>query len=533
MPKFSRHLRVGLQLKAVLVLTVVVIAVMAAGGWFYFSAARRSLRGNDLRHGARLGEALGLAAQDNLRQRREPALQRLVSGFVANDNVRYVILLDRQGNVVASASRGAEASRYSTLAELPVAISDVHQAEPDALIIARPIVATGSGISKDELVGAVRLVLDTSDTTGNLAEMRQRMAAAAAGIVFCATPLGFLLVWRVMVQPFRRLVSATRRLAEGDFTARTSVRRNDEIGELAAAFDVMADEVSRMRDELVTANQRLERKVTERTAELQQANHRLRAEMAEKEDFLRAVSHDLNAPLRNIAGMATMAMMKWGQRLPEQVMDRLRRIRANVDAGSTLITELLELSRIKTSPQDRRVVDIEKLLSDLTRTFEFELKARKIKLEIDRPLPSLYVEKNRIRQVFQNLIDNAIKYMHRRTGGRIDVGYDFIDGMQRFWVADNGPGISADQQQKIFYVFRRAQSPASADTEGKGIGLAVVKTVVCNYGGQAWVQSQPGEGATFYFTLDGQCTKPPGRESQREFETDSRHRQVACRPAAV
>ena len=107
-----------------------------------------------------------------------------------------------------------------------------------------------------------------------------------------------------------------------------------------------------------------------------------------------------------------------------------------------------------------------------------------------------------MRQVFQNLIDNAVKYMDRAEGGRICVGHQRVGRLEQFYVQDNGPGIRTDQQAEIFTVFRRAREEASSQVEGKGVGLAVVRQVVANYRGQAWVESEPGRGATFYFTLE-------------------------------
>jgi len=259
--------------------------------------------------------------------------------------------------------------------------------------------------------------------------------------------------------------------------------------------------------------------VADRTAELEVANRRLREEMAEKEHFLRAVSHDLNAPLRNIAGMATMIMTNWRHELPEEVLARLQRIQSNVDAETSLIGELLELSRIRSRPQKRQVVAMGAMLADLARTFEFELRNRSIELHVAQTMPSLYVEKNRIREVFQNLIDNAVKYMDKPQGGQITVGYEPAGEFHRFSVADNGPGIPADQQDGIFCVFRRAAGPSACRVEGKGVGLAVVKSVVSNYDGLAWVESVPGRGATFYVTLSARNTQPPAQDANDDAFT--------------
>ena len=290
------------------------------------------------------------------------------------------------------------------------------------------------------------------------------MYLTTVGIVGCALPLGYILVWRVILQPLGKLVSAVRRLGRGDREARVALDRHDEIGQLAGAFDGMAGRVQSMQAELLEANEALEQKVAARTRELRVANRRLRTEMSEKEDFLRAVSHDLNAPLRNIAGMVTLIMMKWRDRIPEELLARLQRIQANVDTETELLAELLELSRIRTRPQRRTTVDMVAVIRQVAETFDFELKSHEISLTIVPPMPRLHVEKNRIRQVFQNLIDNAIKYVGRPSGGRIVVAYESIDGFHQFSVADNGPGIAPGQKEKVFQVFQRGPGAADPDT---------------------------------------------------------------------
>src|SRR5262249_22893443 len=157
------------------------------------------------------------------------------------------------------------------------------------------------------------------------------------------------------------------------------------------------------------ANADLEDKVEQRTAQLETANRRLSSEIAEKEDFLRAVSHDLNAPLRNISGMATMLLMKHRESFDEDIIHRLERIQKNVEIETDLIGELLELSRIKTRRHKLEAADIDAMVRELRDVFENDLKTRGIDLIVDTPMPLLFCEKPRLRQVFQNLIDNAIK----------------------------------------------------------------------------------------------------------------------------
>ncbi|MFP4105322.1 MAG: sensor histidine kinase [Phycisphaerae bacterium] len=504
---YNKQLGVGLALKAVLILAFVVVTVTVTGGYFYFCTARQSLRNADRLHAERMGQAIGLAAQHDLHRNKFIPLQRLATDLLRNDRVHYVALLDEDGTVVATASQGPHAERWAELISLPVSVSGASQVNDDVLTLSRPIIAPSQDGRAPEIVGAVRLALDTSSTTTRLVAVQQRMGVIAAAIVLCGIPLGYLLVWRVMVQPVKKLASLMHDLAGGDFSARLRMKRNDEIGQLAKGFNTMAFEVDRMRKHLMLSADRLEQKVQDRTTELEMTNRRLRDAIREKDDFLRAVSHDLNAPLRNIAGMATMIMMKWQSELPEEVVARLQRIQTNVDMETSMISELLELSRIKTRPQKRESVDMGRLISVLKGTFEYELKERDIEVDIVGNMPSIYVEKNRIRQAFQNLIDNAIKYMHRSRGGRIEVGYKFVDGYHRFCVADTGPGIPHEQLDRIFTVFRRGDNPLVGKVDGKGVGLALVKTVVANYDGRAWAESEVGKGSKFYIALSDHCVQ--------------------------
>ncbi|MCK4601508.1 MAG: hypothetical protein KAU28_03525, partial [Phycisphaerae bacterium] len=154
MRAYPRQIRVGLQLKAVLVLTFVVICVTAAGGWFYYDTTRAYLRHSDLRHAARIGQAMSLAVQNDLHQKRGLALQKVVSDFMRNDGVRFLALLDTEGEVLASAKQSGRPRRWPELLSLPVSVSSIRHVNDDILILARPVVAVGAKNRSGELIGA-------------------------------------------------------------------------------------------------------------------------------------------------------------------------------------------------------------------------------------------------------------------------------------------------------------------------------------------------------------------------------------------
>jgi signal transduction histidine kinase len=290
-------------------------------------------------------------------------------------------------------------------------------------------------------------------------------------------------------------------LADGRTDYRVHLNRSDELGELADAFNFGADEIARQQQAVIEANGQLENKVQQRTAELEKLNARLKAEMAEKEDFLRAVSHDLNAPLRNISGMASMLMMKYQATLEKDAVQRLERIQKNVEIECELINEILELSRIKTRREKIEQVDLQQLMHQVAEQFENDLETRGITLRVNSPLPVMMVERSRMRQVFQNLVDNAIKYMRPDGPRTIDIEVSAAGNELIISVRDTGMGIAADDLPFMFHVFRRAKNAQNARIPGKGVGLASVKSIFEIYIGRLWVESKQGEGTTFFIAL--------------------------------
>ena len=243
--------------------------------------------------------------------------------------------------------------------------------------------------------------------------------------------------------------------------------------------------------------------------------------MAEKEDFLRAVSHDLNAPLRNIAGMAMMLMKKRNE-FDDDVVHRLERIQKNVEVETDLISELLELSRIKTRRQRMEHVACDAVVRELAEMFEDDFSSRGIRLLVETPLPSIYCEKARLRQVFQNLMDNAIKYMGDSAVREIAIGCRTRTGEAEFYVRDTGIGICAEEVSQVFSIFRRGKNAHTQKVPGKGVGLASVKSIIQTYGGSICVESEPGNGSTFRFTVAARyvgADAPAAREEERESAT--------------
>jgi signal transduction histidine kinase len=166
-----------------------------------------------------------------------------------------------------------------------------------------------------------------------------------------------------------------------------------------------------------------------------------------------------------------------------------------------LIRDLLDLSRIGRIAGEKSAIDIEDILDEISQDFRFRLEERNVILSIYKPLPKPYGDRERIKQVFENLISNAVKFMGNNDNCHIEVGV--VNGIQEehftgFYVRDNGIGIDKKYFGNIFQIFHRLND---IDTEGTGVGLTIVKKIIEHHGGRIWIDSAVGRGSTFYFTL--------------------------------
>ncbi|OGB06457.1 MAG: hypothetical protein A3E25_00410 [Burkholderiales bacterium RIFCSPHIGHO2_12_FULL_69_20] len=247
----------------------------------------------------------------------------------------------------------------------------------------------------------------------------------------------------------------------------------------------------RAEAEVRELNASLERRVAERTLALEQANHELEA-------FSYSVSHDLRAPLRAVDGLAALLQQDHDAALNDQGRERLRLLRASATRMAGLIHDLLEFARTARQTPRRTQVPVAALVRHCLEEFRGEIDARAVAVEIGA-LPDCSADPTLLRQVFVNLLGNAVKYTRRQPQARIEVGTETQQGQVVYVVHDNGTGFDMRHAKKLFGVFQRLH--ADVEFEGSGVGLAIVDRIVQRHGGRVWAQAAPGEGATFYFTL--------------------------------
>ncbi len=234
-------------------------------------------------------------------------------------------------------------------------------------------------------------------------------------------------------------------------------------------------------------------------ADLEAKNVELEYHNAELERFTYTVSHDLKTPLVTIKGFLGLLEKDAAAGNIDQMKRDMSQIAAAADKMARLLDELLELSRIGRLMNPLVAVSLTDLVREAIRLVTGPIVARGVAVEIDEAMPLVYGDRVRLLEVYQNLIDNAVKFMGRQPEPRIEVGVRQDDGEVVCFVRDNGIGIDPKYHEKVFGLFERLD----ATNEGTGIGLALVKRIVEVHGGRIWVESDgEGQGSTFWFTLE-------------------------------
>jgi light-regulated signal transduction histidine kinase (bacteriophytochrome) len=241
-------------------------------------------------------------------------------------------------------------------------------------------------------------------------------------------------------------------------------------------------------------NAELEQRVTERTVQLEAANKELEA-------FSYSVSHDLRAPLRAVDGFSQMVLEDYGPLLPEGCRQDLQTIRNSAQKMGKLIDDLLMFSRLNQLPLSKQSVDAGKLVRGVLEELNSQRNGRRIDLRV-ADLPPCQADPALLKQVWVNLLSNALKYTGKRESALVEIGCAMEKGRNVYFVRDNGAGFDMKYAHKLFGVFQRLHR--AEDYEGTGVGLAIVQRVVHRHGGRVWAESAVDRGATFYFTLGGE-----------------------------
>jgi len=264
---------------------------------------------------------------------------------------------------------------------------------------------------------------------------------------------------------------------------------NDAEGRYLMSRSTMIDysERKQAEDAIQKLNERLER----RSTELERSNKELEA-------FAYSVSHDLRTPLRAIDGFSRILLEDYNDKLDDEGKRVLNVIRTNTNKMDELISDLLALSRVSRIELHLSRID----MSMLANSVYSELASPELQQKFafsSSDLPFAYGDPILLRQVWSNLLSNSIKYTLPKEQRRIEVGGYAKDGMNVYYVRDNGVGFNPEYTHKLFGVFQRLHK--TDEFEGTGVGLAIVQRIIQRHGGLAWAEGQIDLGATIYFSI--------------------------------
>jgi signal transduction histidine kinase len=249
----------------------------------------------------------------------------------------------------------------------------------------------------------------------------------------------------------------------------------------------------------ITQRKLAEEEIKRINQELQRRNH-------EMQQFVYTISHDLKSPLVTCKGFVGLMKEDAVAGRWDVVLDSVGRIERAIQRMGDLIEDLLQLSRIGVIRNEPEEVHVGPMVRAIVDELAERLQQAGATIEIQPDLPNVMADRVRLAEVFENLLSNAIKYGCRGGNGHISVGGMTGPHDIRFFVRDNGPGIAREFHRKVFGLFQRLDS----NQEGTGVGLAAVARIMETHGGRAWVESAPGEGASFWIAFPLTCDTATG-----------------------
>jgi signal transduction histidine kinase len=387
----------------------------------------------------------------------------------------------------------AKSVRLAANAKLEQLQGAVNAFETQGPDMARTVILSGHGRETMEEVRRVigDMIRAERDLLVSRTNERDHVVTYTTWVIAAGSVVAILLAVLVNVG-IRHDITIQRRnqaLLE-EQAARLEAQRNSlEESERKLAHQLEAERS--LSDRLAAASAAAENALAERNA----ANAALERSNRELNQFAYVASHDLKAPLRGIANLAQWVEEDVGKAMTDDSREHIRVLLSRVRRMESLIDGILAYARAGKSGGEREEIDVGQLVHDVLELIAPPAGA--VRIDVAHELPKLRAERAPFQQIWMNLLGNAFKHA-RREGAEVTVRAQDRGGEWEFQVADNGPGIAPQYQQRIFGIF---QTLASRDrVEGTGIGLATVKKLVETEGGRVWVESQVGQGATFRFT---------------------------------
>ncbi len=520
----KRSNRLGIRIRFVLAVSALIILACAALSVFFIkhemNLATEVLASQGMELSRDLAREVEIAASTS----NPESLRSVVNRFSQKKDVVYCAVKDAQGRILAEASNGT------------------HSSKPGEMVtFSHPISNPSTDTSDSKAHASTAWVsLSKSQWTKRIVFLRRSatfltLLAVAVGI------LATLMVLQNTVKPIQKLVTTTQRIARGELPDPVPVPSSGEIKDLSEALNDMAFKLQQSHSQLEEYSKRLEEKVEQRTEELEKrikelsdsrmatlniledvkeaksqlerVNEELRALDEMKSKFIGTISHELKTPFTAIKANIDFVVSGKEGKVPKKLSNYLLTIQRNTNRVQKIMEDFLLAAQIRSGKRQLEPEEVKlgtAIQESLAEMGPLDSKFT-VKLELPEDM-SVFADRNRLHDVYVNLLSNALKFSPE--GGQIRISARPYNGQILSEVSDQGVGIPPDKLEVIFDEFFQVDRKKFG---GTGLGLAIVKGIIQEHGGKIWVDSRPGEGSTFFFTLPASkgSEDEPIRESDK------------------
>jgi len=425
----------------------------------------------------------------------QQAAEQTLSALRGSPEVVSAVVVGRDGKPFATYTRDG-GQLLVDVPPLPKGVASTHTKLGRQLLYGTRIV------NKGEEVGAIYILAEPH----GLVQRRWHYAVIAGSVLLLCLMVALLTTStfrNLLTEPLIGLAQTAQVVREKkDYSVRAKAsERDDELALLIRSFNAMLDDIQTRDEQLELSRTALEERVQQRTSELSDANRELEA-------FSYTVAHDLRGPLDDIGNIGFLLQQVYADRLDQEGRQLLLQLLSGTRKMSTLIKDLLNLSRASRQSFHRQMVDLSHMADSIFTALRNAEPDRRVQITI-KPGMMVLADDGLMCVALENLLSNAWKYTSKREDAAIEFGCTETGGETVYFVRDNGAGFDPTYSDRLFQPFQRLH--VQSEFPGTGVGLATVTRIIVRHEGRIWAESIPGKGATFFFTVPYAGSRPMDR----------------------